>query len=678
MAAGNQYFTPIDTNGTQRFTESGEATGWYRLDQTPPGPLPVLSTFIPPEATGFILQAITAVQYSFSPDVSAPGTLSMTLAPGAYLQSPGGTAMQQLSIYLDGSGTDFIILFYTGNVGPMPVIFQQPGTSPGPPPPPPPGGANLPTNNVCHVMKNGSDATGTRNRMDLPFLTCAAAEAAAVAGDTIMVWNGTYDEQDLGTKFLFYILHGGTITSTTGSVFTTVEDISISGNGFIQGLSGSPAIIVADARTFKNQGIYILSNGVGVDLADGQLAGTFNIASTDTCIQCVANPGSVNITGNLTSQTTYCIDAVAGISGIIRGNVTSNGAGSALYSDSGQLIIIGNITSGGGAIENVGSAEIEVYGTVLGTAGTACLTSAPSRTNIYGNVFGATGVDMSGGYCAIYGNIEATGAAIIKTDGELQVTGKVQGDTRGFDQSGGTAIINGNITGGSQNAARATGGTLSIYGNIEAGLDGSSTAPGLLASGGAKVQLYGNAKAIGIAISLNTADLSHEGDAESTGSNAVQVAGACTIRLSGNRTAPAGFAGLRLLKATTGRCDVYGRSYGGGQGVYIQNSTGYIVHHHGDIESINGSAVLFTNGGELYLYGLVKSQSGSEVPISISQAGSNLYLMASARVVRTGAGLTITSYAPGGQALTVNSYVASGNTTIEGTLTVNGIYNIYT
>lgn len=48
--------------------------------------------------------------------------------------------------------------------------------------------------NFVYVAKNGSDTTGTRNSLALPFLTIAAALAASSAGDTIYLAPGTYTE----------------------------------------------------------------------------------------------------------------------------------------------------------------------------------------------------------------------------------------------------------------------------------------------------------------------------------------------------------------------------------------------------------------------------------------------------------------------------------------------------
>lgn len=55
--------------------------------------------------------------------------------------------------------------------------------------------ATVPTGNTVWVdAVNGSDATGTSGRQDLPFLTIQAACAAASAGDCVKVRSGTYTE----------------------------------------------------------------------------------------------------------------------------------------------------------------------------------------------------------------------------------------------------------------------------------------------------------------------------------------------------------------------------------------------------------------------------------------------------------------------------------------------------
>lgn len=50
------------------------------------------------------------------------------------------------------------------------------------------------TANVVWVSKGGNDGTGTRNRLDRPFLTIGAAITAALAGDVVVIMPGVYTE----------------------------------------------------------------------------------------------------------------------------------------------------------------------------------------------------------------------------------------------------------------------------------------------------------------------------------------------------------------------------------------------------------------------------------------------------------------------------------------------------
>lgn len=67
------------------------------------------------------------------------------------------------------------------------------------------------TANSLYVSKSGSDGTGTRGRIDKPFLTINAAKNVAQAGDTIFVGPGLYNENNLLTNGVNYILDGVTL-----------------------------------------------------------------------------------------------------------------------------------------------------------------------------------------------------------------------------------------------------------------------------------------------------------------------------------------------------------------------------------------------------------------------------------------------------------------------------------
>lgn len=76
--------------------------------------------------------------------------------------------------------------------------------------------------NTLYVANNGSDSTGLRARADKPFLTIGAAKTNAVAGDTIVVLPGTYNERNLLKNGVNLFFENGAIidyTGTDGSIF---------------------------------------------------------------------------------------------------------------------------------------------------------------------------------------------------------------------------------------------------------------------------------------------------------------------------------------------------------------------------------------------------------------------------------------------------------------------------
>lgn len=80
--------------------------------------------------------------------------------------------------------------------------------------------------NCVHVMVNlGDDATGVRNRLDLPFKTLFAAKSVAVAGDTVVVWPGSYPTSaDLMVDGVNWWFVEGAEVSITGPTLNTIFD----------------------------------------------------------------------------------------------------------------------------------------------------------------------------------------------------------------------------------------------------------------------------------------------------------------------------------------------------------------------------------------------------------------------------------------------------------------------
>ena len=78
--------------------------------------------------------------------------------------------------------------------------------------------ASMVFSNTVFVSKSGNDSTGTRTRLDLPFLTITAAKTAAQAGDKIEVAAGVYAENNLLKAGVnYYFETGVTISNNPGA-----------------------------------------------------------------------------------------------------------------------------------------------------------------------------------------------------------------------------------------------------------------------------------------------------------------------------------------------------------------------------------------------------------------------------------------------------------------------------
>ncbi len=101
------------------------------------------------------------------------------------------------------------------------------------------------TDALVHVMPSGSDVLGQRADLSKPFLTLEAASAAAIAGDTIIVYPGIYTPTANIAKsgVNFYLHRGAIIQRTTGNIFDDtgfVASCNVYGAGTFE-LSGADA-----------------------------------------------------------------------------------------------------------------------------------------------------------------------------------------------------------------------------------------------------------------------------------------------------------------------------------------------------------------------------------------------------------------------------------------------------
>lgn len=503
----NSYFAPINVGGLQRFTQTGEAAGWYRLNlpgsTAPPTLLPGIT--VPPGATGAYLEATAALRIGFSPSAAAGGTTSyLAMSAGSKWFLPGREWIANLCVLLTGSGTDFTIQFVQGSIGPQPLITQPAGSG-GVIPPPPPGLSAIPTINVCHVMKNsggqgGNDATGTRNRLDLPFLTIAAAEAAAQPGDTIVIWPGTYAEGNLGTLAGTYLLLGATISPPSGQSAFAISgtQTDIQGSGLINGgdidavTVGSFGIVrIAVPIICSDAAGLVVDNGlvemaadvtgytVGARCTSGTLRIVGNVSSSGTGVQTNAASESaaiIDITGNVQGETVGILTN----SGTVRvtGNVTATDQG--INASNGRVIVRGSVssttTTAAGAVNGV----IEVHGNVDNVDSYAVYVTGSGGVDVWGNVTseGDYGAAANSGLVRVWGDVTLTatgnGNAAVTNGGTMEIYGRVRNlgvGTNAFCQSGTLTIYGDCFATETGDAARCELGTMKVYGDCYA-LDG--------------------------------------------------------------------------------------------------------------------------------------------------------------------------------------------------------------
>lgn len=96
--------------------------------------------------------------------------------------------------------------------------------------------SNIPTSNTLWVDAiNGNDSIGLRQRQDKPFLTLNAAKTAASSGDTIIVYPGTFNENNLLKNGVnWHFMPGAVVTYTNATVSDVpgiFDDSSLGANG---------------------------------------------------------------------------------------------------------------------------------------------------------------------------------------------------------------------------------------------------------------------------------------------------------------------------------------------------------------------------------------------------------------------------------------------------------------
>lgn len=304
-----------------------------------------------------------------------------------------------------------------------------------------PGPNQLLIQNSLIVTKNGNDGTGTRNDWAKPFLTIQAANAAALSGDIIIVFPGSYSVggsamNKNGVSYYFYkgasvvstsnlivdnglavsinIFGEGDFNSTGNRVLFTTNSGTIINFTFNQAVGFFDSLTIGDANTVYIRGKYakaftqytasIRGNCTGImdiDVYDGSAATLiaetvgFRNHSTDTVSRMFEIRGKIlsntaNISGSLTITNSPGLRLIAEHVEIIHDSGVLTGEVGALVHTSGLVKFGGmiNSTSNAGVIvssDGSGPAVLLLKGATVNSEYTAL--------QVNGSVFESVEVD---------------------------------------------------------------------------------------------------------------------------------------------------------------------------------------------------------------------------------------------------------------------------------------------
>jgi formylmethanofuran dehydrogenase subunit C len=453
-------------------------------------------------------------------DGNAAGTDWMIMPTLGLIPLSNKSELQRMVLASPLGVVQVAVQFFEGAIGPVPPAPKVPDGSNIPGPPGPPGLISaIPTNNVVHVMKNGNDGTGLRNRLDLPFLTITAASAVLQPGDSLVLWPGTYTEGDLDLANCTLINMGATVTAPNGTASLFVlnnygDTLTIEGTGIYEhaaGPSDANTLIVcygSECRVFAQGSEWNQPNGL--------------------LFQDYSGDGIAYISGNCTVDASPAY-AVAGWERFeLRGNVFGGNAASLFSNNRGDHEIIGNVTTARNAFL-VERGSMSIYGDLYASMGQS-IRCSDGEFCMFGSILStATDVNLEvvyveGGSCLIHGNVTSVGTAIHQAGGEVHVYGDLTSSGRhGLHCEAGSAVVYGDcISGGTlqdANGVLCWDGDVTVYGNCAA-YTGSAAKLGYVGAAHTGIlTVHGNAHSVGrwgaYAV-LNTSPLTIHGKVSSS------------------------------------------------------------------------------------------------------------------------------------------------------------------
>jgi len=438
-------------------------------------------------------------------------------------------------------------------------------------------GGSITTNNAVYVAANGVDATGARNNLAKPFLTLEAARDAAVSGDTIFVFPGSYTVTTTATNGLsksgvhYDFAPGAIATKTT--------------NGWMFSLSG-----LASASNVYGKGAFYKTGGtLGIHWAgDDGTAIALDFTFEADYVQQSVVAATFSLYNNVSNLATYNVrHAVASGSHLLYIAYQSN-------------LLVNTHTfrcTAGSAIRfNSGSTYITVNASLLQS------TTADAVGSMYQIINGTFNVGRAVG--SVYGYGTNGGSVDITVNGYTNGIAMTSGGN--FNHNGTTAYLyntGGNFKGGTVGYATISGGTVSY--KADSGTNANHTITG----GFANIELPYH----GYSFALNA-----------TGGKTILWGNGSNVFTIGARIIAGGTV------VFNGDLEYGGTDYLGNRDVFTLNSGKLVIN--GRIKNLltaqaTGTCVTY-NGGTLVCNGAVLLTSNVEVPpIIVGGANRNIKVL---------------------------------------------------
>lgn len=196
----------------------------------------------------------------------------------------------------------------------------------------------IPTGNLLWVdAVNGNDSLAVRGRMSVAFKTLTAAKNAALAGDTIMVLPGTYNENKLLKHLVNWHFLPGAIVSFTKEESGAIFDTSAVTGNCASVITGMGEFKIANGQS-TGHAINLTGSNAGTNLViDAKLmsAGAACVKTTNT-----AGALSLNVRETISSGSNDVIAIEGSASNnIIHARELYTSSGSGLFVNAGAVVL---------------------------------------------------------------------------------------------------------------------------------------------------------------------------------------------------------------------------------------------------------------------------------------------------------------------------------------------------